>query len=300
VLCAALDLTQLRGALALAAATAVVVLHRKIWSRLTHWRGGPKATTPYAPLGSLPAVRLAVAGDVGDSDSRLADTAAAVAALAARAPYDGLVLLGDNVYPAGDPTHLADTVFRPFAPLLDAGTPLLAVLGNHDVKRGRALAQVEALGMPGRWWARRIGDVAIVGLDSTRIDHPDQRAFLDEALAADATWKVVLAHHPPYSAGYQGSHRATRRLVAPLAARHGVQLVLSGHDHDYQRSHPIEGTTYVVTGAAAVKRLTGTRSFTAASFSAHHFVDLSFTADRLVLRAITADLQIADEATIVP
>ena len=50
--------------------------------------------------------------------------------------------------------------------------------------------------------------------------------------------------------------------------------------------------------AAAVKRLTGTRSFTAASWSCHHVVDLAFTADRLVIRAITPDLQVIDEAVV--
>ena len=84
----------------------------------------------------------------------------------------------------------------------------------------------------------------------------------------------------------------------PLFERYGVQLVLSGHDHDYQRSKPINGVTYVVSGGAAGTRRTGSDSFTEVSFSWHHFVDLNVFHDRIVLRAVNQDLRVADEATI--
>jgi len=155
--------------------------------------------------------------------------------------------------------------------------------------------------MDGRWWSKRVGDVQIVGLDSNDIDNPEQLAFLDEELAAtDATWKVVAVHHPPYSAGYQGSSIKTREAIAPIVSKHGVQLVLSGHDHDYQRSKVIDGVTYVVTGAAAGSRRTGEDDFTAESFSWHHFVDIAVFDDRLVLRAVNQDGRVADEVTIEP
>ena len=80
-----------------------------------------------------------------------------------------------------------------------------------------------------------------------------------------------------------------RDAFAPLFERYGVQLVLSGHDHDYQRSEPINGVTYVVSGAAAGTRRTGEADFTAVSFSWHHFVDIDVFADRLVLRAVNQD-----------
>ena len=89
-----------------------------------------------------------------------------------------------------------------------------------------------------------------------------------------------------------------RRAFTPLFERHGVQLVLSGHDHDYQRSVPINGVTYVVTGGAAGTRRTGEADFTAVSFSWHHFVELAVFPDRLVLRAINQDLRVAYGAVI--
>jgi 3',5'-cyclic AMP phosphodiesterase CpdA len=150
--------------------------------------------------------------------------------------------------------------------------------------------------MAGRWWAAHERDVLVVGLDSTQVDSAEQRAWLEATLAgATERWKIVALHHPPYSAGYQGSSREARQAFAPLFERYGVQLVLSGHDHDYQRSHPLNGVTYVVSGAGAGTRRTGGRLFTAVSFSWHHFVELAVHEDELVLRAIGQDLSVADE-----
>jgi 3',5'-cyclic AMP phosphodiesterase CpdA len=209
-------------------------------------------------------------------------------------PFDILVLLGDNAYPRGDPEKLPDTVFGPFGPVLDAGAELLAILGNHDAPR--ASEQVEALGMPGRWWAVERSGVLLVGLDTTVPHDPEQLAWLEHTLAtSDATWRIIAMHHPPYSAGYQGSSRDCREVFTPVFERHGVQLVLSGHDHDYQRSDPVDGVTYVVTGAAAGTRRTGDASFTAASFSTVGFVELGVYPDRIVLRSIDRDVRIADE-----
>jgi hypothetical protein len=278
-----------------------VPYRRQIWSYLTHWKGSPTSTEPYVPFppDGRPDLRLAIAGDVGDSGARIRSTAAAVARLGTDDPWDALLLLGDNVYPAGDPDGLDDVVFGPFGPVLDGGAELLAILGNHDVKGDRTDEMVRRLGMPGRWWSRTIGDLLLVGLDSNQPENPGQRAWLERTLrASDARWKVVALHHPPYSAGYQGSSTDARDAFVPLFERYGVQLVLSGHEHDYQRSEELHGVTYVVSGAASGTRRTGEADFTAVSFSWHHFLELGVFADRLEGRAVNQDERVADSWTI--
>lgn len=269
-------------------------------SYLTHLGGSPTRTwplEPYAP-GEERLLRIAVVGDVGHAGGREQATARAVARAARLRPYDALVLLGDNVYPRGDPGRLDDTVFTPFAPILDSGARLLPILGNHDVMDGHAAGNVERLGMPGRWYSARLGDVLFVGLDSTDLS-AEQLKWFDRTLAeTTAAWKVVALHHPPYSAGYHGSDDEARRLVAPIVERHGVQLVLSGHEHDYQRSRPMDGVTYIVSGAASETRRTGHEEFTAAAWSWHHFLDLSVYPDRLVVRAVNQDVRVFDETVI--
>ncbi len=236
-----------------------------------------------------PVVRIAAAGDVGTGDRAEQETADAMAALPG-APFDALLLLGDNVYPSGDPTRLPDTVFNPFRDVLRPGTALLGVLGNHDVSDGNARGQVHALGMPGRWYSWRSGPVEVFALDSTVPGNAEQLIWLRTALAqSTARWKIAALHHPPYSAGWHGSARGVRAAFEPLFDRYGVQLVLAGHDHDYQRSVPIDGVTYVVSGAGAKTRPTDRAAFTAVSWSTRHFLDIEVWGDRIEVQAVAHD-----------
>lgn len=282
-----------------ALAATFLVYRRQTISYLSHRKGGPSVTWPYEAHDPPPEFHLAVVGDEGDGGTRVDATGAAVGVVSADEPFDALLLLGDNVYPAGDPSRLDNTVFEPFVEVLDDGADLLAILGNHDVSKDRGDEQLALLGMSGPYWAHQDGDVLIVGLDSTEMDDPAQLDFLEDTLASTtATWRIVAVHHPPYSAGYQGSSEEVRAALTPIVERHGVQLVLAGHEHDYQRSVPINGVTYVVSGAAGGTRRTGEDDFTAASYSWHHFVDIAVTGDRLDLRAVGQDGSVFDEVVI--
>lgn len=258
----------------------------------------PAPTTTSIPT---PPQRFAVAGDVGTGDDVERRTAAAMDRVEGDDEYDALLLLGDNVYPAGDPTAVDRTVFEPFADVLDHSTRLVPVLGNHDVMDGHGDAQAAALGMPARWYARQVGDVRLIALDSTQPDNAEQLAWLESVLAGDTSpWTIVLIHHPPYSAGSHGSDTTVRELFTPLFARHGVDLVLSGHEHDYQRVEPVDGVAYVVTGAAAKLRPTGRAEFTEFATSTYSFVDLTVFHDRIELRAIDQSGRVLDRATVTP
>lgn len=266
---------------------------------LTHRKGAPTETWALAPPDD-PDLRIAAVGDVGEGEEEEWQTSWAMSEAAAEVPYDVLLLLGDNVYPSGDPARLPYTVLRPFDRVLDDGATLAAIVGNHDA--GHADEQMEILGMPGTWWAEHLpGDVLLIGLDSNRVGDPAQRAFLEDTLrAATERWRIVAVHEPPYSAGYQGSNLTIRDAFAPLFARYGVQLVLSGHEHDYQRSQPIDGVTYVVSGAGGRTRGTGEDDFTVVSYAVYHFVDVSVFSDRLSVQAVDQDARAFDAFEIDP
>jgi hypothetical protein len=247
-----------------------------------------------------PLARLAIVGDVGTGKEAEWATARLIAESAQTDPFDGLVLLGDNVYPNGDPHRLDATVFDPFAEVLDTGAALLPVLGNHDVRDGHAEGQVAGLGMPGRWYSSEIGPALFIGLDSNLVDDPEQRRWLEASLAQSSSEFIVVAmHHPAYSAGFHGSDKSVQESWVPLFEEYDVSLVLAGHDHDYQRSVPLAGVTYVVSGAGAKLRPAGRDDFTAFSASVHHFVDLGLWTDRIELRAISQRGQF-DHITIGP
>jgi 3',5'-cyclic AMP phosphodiesterase CpdA len=235
-------------------------------------------------------VRLAVAGDVGHPSTELDLTVATIVAEHQRRPFDAIILLGDNIYPDGDPGRLGEAVLDPFRPVLGRGVALAAVLGNHDVERGLGDDVARGLGMPGRWYERSFGPAQLIALDSTRINDREQMVWLSRVLkGVDPVFRIVALHHPPYSAGWHGSSRQVRHALGPLIRRHGVDLVLSGHEHDYQRSKCIRGTVYVVSGAATHLRPTGRRRFTAAAHRRHHFVDLWILEKEVIIRAIGHD-----------
>jgi predicted phosphodiesterase len=244
-------------------------------------------------------VRIAVAGDVGHPSAALNRTIAAMAKEAEHRPFDALVLLGDNVYPDGDPAMVDAAVLEPFAPVLETGAELVAVLGNHDVESGRGDEVARRLGMPDRWYQRRIGPAHVLALDSTRAGDPRQLAWLRSALGGPVSpFRIVAMHHPPYSAGWHGSSHRLRWTYGPAFRRGGVDLVLAGHEHDYQRSRPVRGTTYVVSGATTHLRRTGSARFTAASCARHHFVDLLVSPTALRLHAIGSQGQLLDRVVL--
>ncbi len=240
-------------------------------------------------------VRFAVAGDVGTGGNTPRRTAAAIDSFEKQREYDALLILGDNVYENGDPADVHDKVLEPFGAVLDGRTRLLAVLGNHDTRDGNGSAQAEALGMPNQWYATEIDNTTIIALDSNQAGNSEQRSWLQETLADTTTqWTIVIMHHPAYSAGWHGSHNGVQTNFVPLFEQYSVDLVLSGHDHDYQRSNTINGITYIVTGAAAKLRETGSEDFTAVSRSIHSFVDLAIYPDRINGRAVDQQGEVFD------
>lgn len=281
------------GALVLLAA----VLGRTPWVRGDAGLAPPPGAVPTAQQASagVPLVRLAVAGDVGTGDDQARATAAAMTSQGGPRGWDGLLLLGDNIYPDGSAARADAAVLTPFRDVLRPGTALVAALGNHDEDFGNGPAQLAALGQPGPWFARRFGPLQVIVLDSNRPEDPAQLAFLESTLRTTrARWTVVTMHHPMYSAGYHGSSLAVRSAFGPLLQRYRVPLVLAGHDHDYQRSRLIGATTFLVSGAAAKLRPAGRNVDTVVSTATRHFLDLSVYPQQLVVRAVDQQGRVFD------
>lgn len=165
-------------------------------------------------------------------------------------PADTLVTLGDNDYTAS-PAKFRANWADAFGWLEVAGVSVAGTLGNHDVEVQHGRYEFQALGMPAPFYTRRVGDVELFLLDSNAPTWRQTR-WLRAALAAStARWKIAAFHHPPYTCGaYRADLLIAQRWV-PLFERYRVRLVLSGHDHNYQRFAPRRGVTYVVHGGGS-------------------------------------------------
>ena len=279
--------TGLSGAVTAAACGVAVLLHFGIVGGSTPAAEPPRSPTPAVSTETV--TRIAVAGDTGTGPgSAIEGTVKTMVDQGRQRHYDGLVLLGDLVYPEGDADLAASRITDVFKPMVSHGARLVPVLGNHDYMSDEQSAILTELGRERTWYVDRVGIVRILVLDTEQVDNPAQTTWLRKTLASptDAAWTIVAMHKPAYSAGVHGSDEEIQQQWVPLFELYDVPLVLAGHDHDYQRSKPIDGVTYMVSGGAATLRPTGHEAFTQVSTSTLHYVDLLVEHDRLTLRAI--------------
>lgn len=250
---------------------------------------------------------FAVLGDNGSGGRQAMAVAERMARTYQATPFGLVALLGDICY-YGNLRHRFDTVFRrPLRPLLDAGVGFELAIGNHDTslqfsdEGGDEIeAELELLGTPARYYTTTHGPVDFFYLDSSvpglyGPEAPEQLDWLDDALASSTNqWKVVALHHPPYSSGQHGSTPGAQERLVPLFSRHRVDLVLSGHDHNYERAHPQDGVTYVVSGGGCKTTPVGRSRFTAVAERALQFLHVDVVDDRLSATCVRADGSVAD------
>jgi acid phosphatase type 7 len=268
--------------------------------------GGSSATGCFrtAPVGDDSRFSFAVVGDSGSGGKGQL----AVAALLERLRPDLVLHTGDVVYPAGQERHYDRRFFAPYRNLIKK-VPLFPVLGNHDVRKGNGAAFLEnfhpPLGSPGstkRYYSFDWGNTHFVALDSElyhgdRGSNPEeQRDFLERDLATTRKrWKVAFLHRSPYGSSRHGGDEKVREDLERLFVKHGVDLVFSGHDHVYERTVPITGVTYVVSGGGG-RRLypAGNGQLTASSVSAHHAVLVRVSGSRLLLETLEVGGKVVD------
>lgn len=230
----------------------------------------PEVTLDAPPLPSPEFAEVLVgAGDITGCDG---DGDEATAALLASIPGT-VATFGDNVYPTGtleqfrtcyDPTwgrHLART--RP-------------ALGNHEYDTRDAAGYFRyfgsRVGEPGRgWYSYDLGPfwhVIVLNSNCAAVggcgSGSPQERWLREDLAAHADRHVVAYwHHARFSSGRHGSSNATAALWRALY-EHGAELVLTGHDHSYERFAPLDAT-------GAVDRIRGIRQFVVGTGGRSHY-----------------------------
>jgi acid phosphatase type 7 len=263
-------------------------------------------------------VRFAVFGDSGGRGA----AQLAVRDQLATVPFDLLLHTGDIAYEVGSLEQFEEGFFDVYAELLKS-ISVFPVPGNHEYVSAAAAPFLEVFDLPGndfpegdlpdggllqgraitvddeRWYSFDWGDVHFVGLD-TEQPYAEQIAWLDRDLAQnERSWAVVYLHRPPYSSGAHGGSPTIEAAFVPLFERHRVTIVFAGHDHDYERTVPINGVTYVITGGGGKStRSVGSSWFTAHSERALHFVSVEVSGGTLMLRAIDSTGRELDSAVI--
>lgn len=155
--------------------------------------------------------------------------------------------------------------------------------------------------MKDRYYTFQEGAVQFFALDTNRNANWDtQLDWLEQALKqSTARWKIVFGHHPVYASGTYGTDAAMVRLLTPLFKTYGVQLYINGHEHHYERTRSIDGTTYLVTGhGGAYLRSVGRSEWTEYAVSRYGFSAVEIYSDRIEIKGIGTDNQVFDQGVI--
>ena len=209
-------------------------------------------------------IRFAVIGDAGRGDVPQHEVARQMVAWRAKFPFEFVLMLGDNIYGTHTPKDYVQKFEEPYRALLDAGVVFYAAIGNHDDPNQMYYAKFNMEGR--RYYTFRKSEQRLAGLagagvrffvlDSRSLDR-DQLDWLREQLAESGThWKIAYFHHPIYTSGrYAASARVLRLALEPVLITGDVDVVLSGHEHIYERMVPQHGISYFISGAAGSLRI---------------------------------------------
>lgn len=242
-------------------------------------------------------VRFAVIGDMGNGSRAQYEVAEEMEAFRQKTGFDFVLTLGDNIYGAPDMERKFES---PYKPLLSAGVKFYASLGNHD---SRNEIDYKPFNMGGRrYYNFRKGTAEFFALDSNNMDQA-QISWLDKALHdSGAKWRICFFHHPLFSdSRFHPPDTELRRRLEPILAAGGVRVVLSGHDHLYERLQPHNGIYYFVLGNSGELRLHDLRrsSEVAKAFDTDRgFMLMEIAGDQLYFQTISRTGQTVDSGEI--
>ena len=246
--------------------------------------------------------KFAVLGDFGTGDRSQYQLAEQMVKLHEKFKYEIVVLVGDNLYGSERPQDFQKKFEIPYKPLLDAGVKFYACLGNHDAREERFY---KLFNMEGKLYYtfNPNPDVRFFILESTYLE-PEQVKWVEEELkVSSSNWKIAVFHHPLYSSGNRhGSDLRLREVIEPLFIKYNVSVVLTGHDHFYERLKPQNGIAYFVVGSGGrlrVGNIDKTTGLTAKGFDTDlAFMVAEITGDEMYFNVISRLGQLVDSGVL--
>jgi hypothetical protein len=229
--------------------------------------GGDAATSfvTSPPTGTSKPTRVWVLGDAGTKNASQQAVRDAYYAFAGTRRTDLWLMLGDNAYTNGTDVNYQAAVFDMYPTMLRSSV-LWPTIGNHDTAESTnpppSLPYFDIFTLPTngeaggiasgteRYYSFDYGDIHFICLDSMTSDRSTTGPMLTwlraDLAQTNSRWIVAFFHHPPYSKGSHDSDDETelmqmRQNALPILESAGVDLVLAGHSHSYERSYLLDG-----------------------------------------------------------
>ncbi|MFO0685691.1 MAG: metallophosphoesterase family protein [Sandaracinus sp.] len=230
--------------------------------------------TTSPPRGSTAPFRMWIVGDSGTGDAAQAGVRDAMLAYVG-ADFPDLVLhMGDIAYTAGTTAQFDSGFFGPYADILRR-VPCWPTMGNHEGISAHSSTETgpyyEAYSLPRdgsaggvasgteAYYSFDYANVHFVVLNSQDVSRSPTGAmltWLESDLSANVSdWTIAYFHHPAYTHGTHNSDTESqlvemRENALPILEAHGVDAVLAGHSHAYERSYLVHGAYDTPTTAA--------------------------------------------------
>jgi hypothetical protein len=220
--------------------------------------------------GTIQPYRFWVIGDAGTGSNDQRAVRDAFMTYNNNEHINGWIWLGDNAYEGGKDNEYQDNVFTNEYENIMKNTVTWPSPGNHDYNNHIPFSPApayynifslptngEAGGVPSgteKYYSYNIGNIHFISLDSydesRNTTAPMATWLLNDLNANTLPWIIAYWHHPPYTKGTHDSDNPLlydfemvdmRENILPILESHGVDLVLSGHSHCYERSMLLDG-----------------------------------------------------------
>ena len=247
------------------------------------------ALTERAPIGTAAApgldepTRFVAVGDVGTGGP----AQEAIARRMTEVPFDFMLLLGDIAYESGTAAQLQGKFFAPYKDVMRY-VPIFPSIGNHErrTREGEPYFEAFVLPEPERYYSFDWGDVHFVAIDTTQRDAKQVQWLDDDLRKNKQPWVIVFGHHPMYTNSLRGPQMWIRQAFAKTLTNHKVDMVVTGHEHQYER-FKVGGVNYIVSGGGGgrLTRFFGTQRALKQA-TVHHYLSFEVTKNKLVMKAI--------------
>jgi hypothetical protein len=228
-------------------------------------RGVVSAFTTPPPPGPARPTRIWVLGDPGTKNDIQRAVRDVYYKFTGSRATDLWLLLGDNAYPDGTDADYQKAVFEMYPETLRT-SPVWSTLGNHDAHSANSVTQSgvyydvftlptrgQAGGVPSgteAYYAFDYANIHFICLDSQDSERTPDGAMMQwlkaDLAATERDWIIAFFHHPTYTKGThdsdrEGQLREMRQVFLPVLEAGGVDVILTGHSHVYERSPLLDG-----------------------------------------------------------
>jgi acid phosphatase len=251
-----------------------------------------------APTTSAPGPQTVfVVGDWGSDTAEMRLVASEMADYARTRQVEAILTTGDNFYQ--DEYQL---LLEPYRWATSSGIEFWVTWGNHDIETPTRIEAVDqAFDTPPRMTSIPWGGAEILILDSNAVDSAEQLSFIESEMERIESPTIVVFHHPAFSCGSHGSSDA---IVGGWVPRFDddVVLVLTGHDHNYQRFE-FEGVDHIVSGGGGrnvtpLETCPEGHPSRVAGAEAFHFLAMTQGSSGLDIEAVGSDGAVIDSFSI--